>query len=506
MTLEALAFRVDAGTVSGTGHAMRCLALAEAWKDRGNEAVFLMADSLPAFDDRLKQEGMRSVKIASRPGTVEDARESARAAKSSTSQWIVLDGYHFDAAYQETLKAAGLSVLALDDYGHASKYAADIVLNQNLHARATLYRDRASTTRLLLGPRYALLRREFRKHPHSRLGDRTPRPKVEEILLTVGGVNRDRVTSVLLRGLGKVDGRSFKVTIVPGMGQEASSDLETVAKEVKLQVRIIGDARNMADLMAKADLALAGAGTTVWELAYMGVPSVLAVLADNQRDVAESLDWKGLARNLGPSEALTPEAVAQAVRPLLDDPTRRAEIAKRARELVDGDGVDRVLRELSLPVLQLRPVREEDARRIWEWSNEPGTRAASFSSDPVPWEEHVRWFRGKLADPHCRFYMASDAVGRPIGQIRFDLVSAEAEVSVSLDVEFRGRGYGAALIRLACQKLFDESAVRTIHAYLKEANEASARAFLDAGFEDRGSKTVRGQRARHFALVTEVGR
>src|SRR2546421_686491 len=204
---------------------MRCLALAEAWNDLGNQTMFVMAESLPAFDDRVKQEGMRAVKIASRQGTPEDARETARAARDAGSRWIVLDGYHFDAAFQEALKAAGLSVLALDDYGHAGRYAADIVLNQNLHARTTLYRDRASTTRLLLGTRYALLRRGFRKHPHSRQGDRAPPPKVEENLLTLGGVNRDRVTSVLLRGLGKGDGRSFKVTIVPRMGQEASSDL-----------------------------------------------------------------------------------------------------------------------------------------------------------------------------------------------------------------------------------------------------------------------------------------
>ena len=481
---------------------MRCLALAEAWTERGNQAIFLMAESLPALDDRLKQEGMRVVNIESRPGTAQDARESARASRSSASRWIVLDGYHFDAAYQEELKAAGLSVLALDDYGHAGRYAADIVLNQNLHARATLYKVRAPTTRLLLGPRYALLRREFRRHQRAR---RDPRPKVEEILLTLGGVNRNQVTGVLLRGLAQVDGASFTVTIVPGTGREVSSDLGTVAKELKVRVRITADARDMADLMAKSDLALAGAGTTVWELAYMGVPCVLTVVADNQRDVAESLDRKGIARNLGPSDALTPEAVAGAVRPLIEDPRRRTEMAMRARDLIDGAGVDRVLRELSLPSLQLRVVRDEDVRRIWEWSNEPGTRAASFSSDSIPWEDHVRWFQGKLVDPQCRFYVATDDVGRPIGQIRFDLERSDAEVSVSLDAEFRGRGYGAALIRLACQKLFDESAVGTIHAYLKEANEASARAFFDAGFEDRGAKAVHGQRARHFALVMEAG-
>src|SRR5256885_16890026 len=68
VTLEALAFRVDAGAGSGTGHAMRCLALAEPWHDRVNEAVFLMADSLPAFDDRLQPEGIRAVTIAYAPG------------------------------------------------------------------------------------------------------------------------------------------------------------------------------------------------------------------------------------------------------------------------------------------------------------------------------------------------------------------------------------------------------------------------------------------------------
>jgi UDP-2,4-diacetamido-2,4,6-trideoxy-beta-L-altropyranose hydrolase len=493
-----LAFRVDAGPVTGTGHAMRCLALAEAWKDLGNQTMFVMAESLPAFDDRVKQEGMRAVKIASRQGTPEDARETARTARDAGSRWIVLDGYQFDAAFQEALKAAGLSVLALDDYGHAGRYAADIVLNQNLHARTTLYRDRAPTTRLLLGPRYALLRREFRRHKGVR---REPRSKVEEILLTIGGVNRNQVTSVLLRGLGKVDGRSFKITIVPGMKREAASDLKIVAKELRLQVQVTADARDMADLMANADLALAGAGTTAWELAYMGVPSLLTVLAENQREVAESLDRKGVAQSLGPSDTLTPEAVARAVRPLIEDPKRRAEMAMRARALVDGDGVDRVLRELSLPSLQLRPVREEDSRRIWEWRNEPGTTAASFSSDPIAWEDHVRWFGTKVADPQVRFYIASEAGGRSVGQIRFDLGGSEAEVSVSLDVAFRGRGYGAALIRQASQKLFDETSVETIHAYLKEANEASARAFHDAGFEDRGTKTVRGQRARHFALV-----
>ncbi len=495
--MQALAFRVDASEAAGTGHAMRCLALAQAWKDRGDEAAFLMAESLPAVDDRLMEDGIRVVKIAARPGTPEDARESADAARAIESRWIVLDGYRFDATYQEAMKSAGLSVLVIDDYGHAGRYTADIILNQNLHARPSMYRDRGPATRLLLGPRYALLRREFRSH---RRAPRAPQPQVKEILVTVGGVNRDEFTTILLRGLGNIDGRSFHVTIVPGMGRGSSEGLETVAKGIPLRASLAHDTRDMAELMAKSDLTLAGAGTTVWELAYMGVPSLLVVLADNQRAVAASLDQHGAARNMGPSETLTPDRIAEAVRSLMADPKTRADMCRRARDLVDGAGVDRVLREMSLPLLTLRPVQEDDAKRTWEWSNEPGTRAASFSSDPILWEDHVRWFRAKLADPNCRFYVASDHAGRPIGQIRFDVEGVDAEVSISLGAEFRGHGYGAALIRSASQKLFDESAVGRIHAYLKEANEASARAFLDAGYVDRGFMEVRARKARHFVL------
>ena len=115
--MATLAFRVDASRAIGMGHAMRCLALAQAWKDRGNRAIFLAAES-DSFGARLEREGFDLVGIRGTPASREDALETIQAARSNQSEWVVVDGYRFEASYLDVLKDSGLSVLAIDDYGH----------------------------------------------------------------------------------------------------------------------------------------------------------------------------------------------------------------------------------------------------------------------------------------------------------------------------------------------------------------------------------------------------
>ena len=88
-------------------------------------------------------------------------KQTIDVARKEKSDWIAVDGYQFSADYQRILKSAGFKILFLDDYGHAQRYFADLVLNQNVGVGAELYADREPETRVLLGPRYCLLRREF---------------------------------------------------------------------------------------------------------------------------------------------------------------------------------------------------------------------------------------------------------------------------------------------------------------------------------------------------------
>jgi RimJ/RimL family protein N-acetyltransferase len=148
-------------------------------------------------------------------------------------------------------------------------------------------------------------------------------------------------------------------------------------------------------------------------------------------------------------------------------------------------------------------VREEDVLLLWEWANAPEVRAASFSTDSIPWEQHVQWFASKQKDPNYVFYLALDKADTPLGRVRFDVAGTEATISISLDAKYRGQGYGSQLITLASHKLYQTLPIQTIHAYVKERNDTSARAFLKAKFLEDKIVFVHGQPARHFILSRE---
>jgi UDP-2,4-diacetamido-2,4,6-trideoxy-beta-L-altropyranose hydrolase len=149
-------------------------------------------------------------------------------------------------------------------------------------------------------------------------------------------------------------------------------------------------------------------------------------------------------------------------------------------------------------LLSLRTVAVEDDRLLWQWANDPHVRAMSFSSAPISWEKHVSWLGQKLTTPGCYLWIASYQ-GLPIGQVRFDQTErVEANISISLAPETRGKGYGQSLIQIACQKLFQETDIHTIHAYIKVDNSASIHAFEACGFIRVDSVCIQGCEAFHY--------
>lgn len=153
-------------------------------------------------------------------------------------------------------------------------------------------------------------------------------------------------------------------------------------------------------------------------------------------------------------------------------------------------------------MLTLRRVHEGDCRLLWEWASDPLARALSFSSDPIPWEEHVKWFANKLNDPNCIIFVALDDDGTPVGQMRCDITNKqEAEIDVSIDRNRRGSGYGTLLLDKGVEEIFRTTSVRIVHAFIKPDNGGSIRAFKKAKFKQVGLETVRGHTARHYLRV-----
>lgn len=335
-----LVLRADATTHLGTGHVMRCLALAQAWQDEGGHAVFVVAAGSPAVESRLRAEGCDLVSLRTEPGSDDDAAQTAAIAGQRRAAWLAVDGLHFGGNYQRALKQSGLRVLAIDDGGTAGEYHADVVLNQNLHADERLYARRQPATRLLLGPAYALLRREFLSFS----GIERHVPEVaEHVLVTLGGSDPHNMTLTVVRALQKSAGRPLEVVVVVGSANPHASAVEDAAAASGGAMRVIRNAANMPELMTWADLAISSGGTTVWELAFMGVPSLVGLIAPIEEQAAVGLECHRLFRVIGWFDRLAADELAAIIRSYVDDRGARLQASTRARQMVDGNGRRRAM-------------------------------------------------------------------------------------------------------------------------------------------------------------------
>ena len=337
-----LLFRADASQEIGIGHVMRCLALAQAWQEKGGQAHVRgrMPNELRA---RLVGEGVKVVDVEEERGTLADARATATCADEVGASWIVVDGYHFGAAYQRNLREAGRRVLFIDDYGHADRYEADLVLNQNIDAEDGLYADRAEHTDLLLGTKFALLRKEFWPWRAPR---REIRVEAEHILITLGGVDPDNVTTDTVEALGSMEASGVGATVMIGGSNPHEEEVRTAAKSAGVPIDVRQNVDDMAELMADSDIAVSAGGSTCWELAFMGIPNVIVVVAENQKGIARGLDEFGTAVNLGWHERVGNSEIESAVGTLLRNERKRHLMAERAPSLVDGRGSERVLKTM----------------------------------------------------------------------------------------------------------------------------------------------------------------
>ncbi len=475
-----LIIRTDASIEIGTGHLMRCLALAQAWKNAGGQPIFVMATTVPVLEERLLLEGMKIIHLSVDRGIVEDAKGTANLAKRLNANWIIIDGYYFGANYQQLIKYSGLSLLFIDDYAHADYYYADLILNQNIYAHEAMYVNQGVDTQLLLGTRYALLRSEFCQWQG---WQRSLSSKASKVLVTLGGSDADNATLKVIQALQLVKIDELEIVVVVGGSNPHYKQLLLASQNSLSPIRLEKNVTNMPELMAWADVAITAGGSTCWELAFMGLPSLIVTLAENQRVIAQKLDEMGVSIYLGWHEDVSAAEIELAVTNLLIATDTRVKMTRRGQELVDGEGSKRVLKYLEAKLLKLRRACQEDCQLLWEWSNDPEVRAVSFSSEPIPWEDHVKWFQSRLNSPHSIFYIGVDINELSIGQIRYDIKGNEAIISICIDRKYRNQGYGCNLIILGCKKMFIESSVTVIHAYIKAQNQPSIKAFRRAGFQ-----------------------
>ena len=314
----------------------------------------------------LKQEKFQLHSISAEAGSSEDTNQLCEIAARINADWIVVDGYQFDSAFQKALKKAEHKVLWIDDYGHAAPYCADLILNQNIYATAGLYPDRSADTEVLAGTSFALLRREFQRWQSF---ERKQIDRLKKILVTLGGGDPDNITLKVLQGINLLkDDRQLEIRVLVGAANPHMRALQQEIDSSSHQMSIVQNISDMPSAMTKADLIISAGGSTNWESLFLGLPAMMIIIAENQNPIADELAKQKLAINLGRGEDLVPERVADELRVLLDNPLRCNEISSRGRQQVDGYGAARVCQKLSGQKLFLRRAVINDCRFFVEIS------------------------------------------------------------------------------------------------------------------------------------------
>jgi len=481
-----LLLRCDAGSSVGVGHAVRSVALAEAATRRGHDVLW--CGRLDGLD------WLRAGPLLD-PATVltpeDDPVRLAALAKEVGASAVHVDHYGLDGGLRRALTATGNVMSNVEDFGHGRR-PADVVVDPNLGAEDGERPDDGSPV-LLRGLRYALLRDAVREARRVR-STRTDGGEVPLVVIVMGGTDAAGLLDPVVDAM-HAAGVAAEVEVVVPAGRTVRLPAGGPAR-----FRSRPPLADLPGLMALADLVISAAGTTVWELCCVGTPMALVRAADNQVAGYATVVAAEAATGLGGLAELKDTAVpAAALRALLTDRQSRSATGRRAQELVDGLGVDRVLGAVERaagtgPRLRARPAGIHDTARLLAWRNDEDTRRWSRSQDPVAPDQHDSWLARSLDRPDRLLLVVEDGAGQPVGTVRWDGSEPRGtwEVSVTVAPEQRGRGLAAAVLSCGEQALVARQGPVVVRAVVHSGNTASRRLFDAAGYIPAGPADQRG--------------
>lgn len=350
-------FRVDASLDIGTGHVMRCLTLADALRERGTVCRFVCREHPGNLLHLIRERGYTAHGLpmdcgeslagedvnGSQPphaawlGTdwKPDAEQTCAVLGGSPVEWLVVDHYALDGRWESTMRQNCRRLMVIDDLADRV-HDCDLLLDQNLGRLADDYSGLVpEECEVLVGPKYALLRPEFASFREYSLKRRVE-PQLKRLLISLGGVDKNNVTADVLEAIRACTlPEACRITIVMGPHAPWLDQVRATAGQLPWETEVLVDVRNMAELMAESDLAIGAAGSTSWERCCLGLPSLILVLAENQRSIAMALHSAGAGIAIGTSVDLgtLSEHWASIV-----DPTALAETAAAAFRLTEGKG------------------------------------------------------------------------------------------------------------------------------------------------------------------------
>lgn len=434
---RAVVFRTDASLQIGSGHVMRCLTLATALREQGVTCHFICREHPGNLIDQIRDRGFAMTALATDglhlPPVAQDEEslpahaawlgvdwqtdaEATRDVLQSISPgWLVVDHYALDRAWERVLRSHCTQLMVIDDLADRP-HDCDLLLDQNLGREVADYVDLVpAACTVLTGTRYALLRPEFAALREYSLQRRNP-PQLRQLLITMGGIDQSNATGQVLDALRQCPlPQHCRITVVMGLHAPWLAKVQAQAADLSWPCEVRVNVSDMAQLMADSDLAIGAAGGTSWERCVLGLPTLIVVLAENQKSGAMALVEAHAAIVMDDVNAIAlslPEQFAAM------DGARLAQLSEAASHLVDGHGTRRVVATLISRHCLVRSMREEDLANVLQWRNHPDVRRFMYTQHEISLAEHRVWYEQVQKD-HRHDLLIVENDGEPLGFVQF---------------------------------------------------------------------------------------
>ncbi len=260
----------------------------------------------------------------------------------ATASGLIIDSYYATNQYLSILSGEKKTAY-IDDY--PVNRPVNAIINYNIYADKSEYSNGIGSPgqKLILGPGFAPLRREFQNLKASEIKD-----KAKEILFLAGGSDPEHA-ALNFAGETASHEDSLHYVIVTGAMSGDHQAVKEIADRSAGRIEVRNNVTEMRELMCASDMAVSAAGSTLYELCACHVPVINYVLADNQRLVAEGFADKGAMIFAGDVRKDTSfySRLYTLIKELSSDKEKRTQLSQKAGELVDGSGAKRLIQELN---------------------------------------------------------------------------------------------------------------------------------------------------------------
>lgn len=492
--------RVDGSELIGSGHVMRCLTLANQLTCAGVKCTFAMRDSSEFLVDKVEKLGFTVINFNTditrerhgseiRPwlkvSQVEDCDALASSLNGLVYDWVIVDQYALDECWEQRARKFSKHTMVIDDLVNR-RHDADYLLDQTLGRRAEQYKALVSDKCILsLGSTYALLRPEFEFHRISSLARRES-GALSTVGISLGGAqNCDLIISFLTAIASHCSTKEFNLNIIVS---EASLNLKrevSIMRDVGWTISLEIDPPDVAAILSESDVVIGAGGTSTWERCALGVPSLLFVIAENQKEIA-SLMVESKAAMLLSSE--TPfESAVHFLKELKSKPEKLRAMSLAAANICAGTGAEvvakKILENTKLDYAEsIRPVVPADLPVLLQWRNHPEIRAFLTTRHVISWKEHCRWFLRANGSEKHHILVFSDQ--NRAGFVQFSIESAGSCEWGFYIMPSAPKGLAMKLGTAAIEYAFSVLGVTSIKGRVDSKNLASKRFHEKLGFTE----------------------